>query len=160
MENFLLPQVNTSIALFTLSLVLRYFLSKSITTKYKSPKNSPPPQAGGAWPIIGHLHQLRGSQLPHMTLAAMADKHGPIFTLRLRIHRAVVVSNSEIAKECFTTHDVAVSSRPKFARFPTPRLQLCHVWVLPIWCILAWTAQDNLCGVSRLVEIKIQPPVS
>ncbi|PSS31381.1 Cytochrome P450 82A3 like [Actinidia chinensis var. chinensis] len=50
-----------------------------------------------------------------MTLAAMADKHGPIFTLHLGIHRAVVVSNSEIAKECFTTHDVAVSSRPKFA---------------------------------------------
>ncbi|PSS31383.1 Cytochrome P450 82A3 like [Actinidia chinensis var. chinensis] len=114
METFLLPQVNISIGLFTLSLVL-YYLSKSITSKYKSPKNRPPPQAGGAWPIIGHLHQLGGSQLPHMTLASMADKHGPIFSIRLGMKRAVVVSNSEIAKECFTTHDIAISSRPKFA---------------------------------------------
>ena len=114
METFLLPQVNISIGLFTLSLVL-YYLSKSITSKYKSPKNRPPPQAGGAWPIIGHLHQLGGSQLPHMTLASMADKHGPIFSICLGMKRAVVVSNSEIAKECFTTHDRAISSRPKYA---------------------------------------------
>ncbi|GMP81135.1 hypothetical protein CsSME_00035946 [Camellia sinensis var. sinensis] len=45
----------------------------------------------------------------------MADKHGPVFTIRLGLKRALVVSNWETAKECFTTNDIAVSSRPKFA---------------------------------------------
>ncbi|KAE9449583.1 hypothetical protein C3L33_18518, partial [Rhododendron williamsianum] len=43
----------------------------------------------------------------------MADKYGPIFTLRFGMHRAVVVSNSKIAKECFTTYGKALLSRPK-----------------------------------------------
>ncbi|THG15268.1 hypothetical protein TEA_029710 [Camellia sinensis var. sinensis] len=101
---------NTSIALaFASVLLLYYLLHRSKTSKAISP-----PEAGGAWPILGHLHLLGGSQLPHKTLASMSDKYGPIFTIRLGLHRAVVVSNWEIAKECFTTHDIAVSSRPKF----------------------------------------------
>ncbi|KAJ1436950.1 Cytochrome P450 [Sesbania bispinosa] len=43
----------------------------------------------------------------------MADKHGPIFTIRLGSQRAVVISNWKVAKECFTTNDLAVSSRPR-----------------------------------------------
>ncbi|CAL5383647.1 unnamed protein product [Camellia sinensis] len=101
---------NTSIALaFTSVLLLYYLLHRSKTSKAISP-----PEAGGAWPILGHLHLLGGSQLPHKTLPSMSDKYGPIFTIRLGLHRAVVVSNWEIAKECFTTHDIAVSSRPNF----------------------------------------------
>ncbi|KAL7262034.1 hypothetical protein ACSBR1_000423 [Camellia fascicularis] len=94
---------NTSIALaFTSVLLLCYLLHRSKTSKAISP-----PEAGGAWPILGHLHLLGGPQLPHKTLASMSDKYGPIFTIRLGLHRAVVVSNWEIAKECFTTHDIA-----------------------------------------------------
>lgn len=61
-----------------------------------------PPEAGGSWPVIGHLPLLAGHKLAHKVLGALADKHGPIFTIRLGLHRAVVVSNSEIAKECYT----------------------------------------------------------
>jgi hypothetical protein len=43
----------------------------------------------------------------------MADKYGSIFTIRLGIHQALIVSNWEIAKECFTTNDKAFASRPK-----------------------------------------------
>ncbi|KAK4484449.1 hypothetical protein RD792_007032 [Penstemon davidsonii] len=53
------------------------------------------------------------SKLPHITLADMADKYGPIFTIRLGVHQALVVSNVELVKEIFTRYDVAVSSRPK-----------------------------------------------
>ncbi|KAI3522061.1 hypothetical protein L1887_11539 [Cichorium endivia] len=76
-------------------------------------KNRKPPQAKGAWPIIGHLHLLGGPQLPHHVLGDMADKNGPIFTIKLGVHQALVVSDGAIAKDCFTTNDKAFASRPK-----------------------------------------------
>lgn len=71
------------------------------------------PEAAGAWPIIGHLHLLAGSQLPYKLLGSMADKFGPIFTIKLGVHRVLVVSNSEMAKECLTTNDRVFANRPK-----------------------------------------------
>ncbi|KAM7485739.1 hypothetical protein LguiA_001748 [Lonicera macranthoides] len=76
-------------------------------------KNNAPPQAGSAWPVIGHLHLLGGPQVPHKTLASMADKYGPIFTFKLGIHQVLVVSDSNLAKECLTTNDKAFANRPK-----------------------------------------------
>ncbi|GLT47051.1 hypothetical protein SLA2020_207730 [Shorea laevis] len=72
-----------------------------------------PPEAAGAWPIIGHLPQLAKPELPHVILGAMADKYGSIYSIRLGIRQAVVVSSWQIAKELFTTKDMAVASRPK-----------------------------------------------
>ena len=43
----------------------------------------------------------------------MADKYGPAFTIQLGFHRALLVSSWEMAKECFTTNDLAVTSRPQ-----------------------------------------------
>ncbi|KAK1408622.1 hypothetical protein QVD17_40552 [Tagetes erecta] len=83
---------------------------------YKTKKKVPTaPEASGAWPIIGHLSLLSGSSgLPHLALASMADRFGPIFTVRLGVRKVLVVSNREIAKEIFTTHDLIVSNRPKY----------------------------------------------
>ncbi|KAL2346360.1 hypothetical protein Fmac_000360 [Flemingia macrophylla] len=73
-----------------------------------------PPAAGGGWPLIGHLHLLGGSgEPPYITLGSLADKYGPIFSIRIGVHPAVVVSSWELAKECFTTLDIVVSTRPK-----------------------------------------------
>ncbi|KAG5230991.1 cytochrome P450 [Salix suchowensis] len=72
-----------------------------------------PPEAAGAWPLIGHLHLLGGSQPPHITLGNLAEKYGPIFTVKLGVHRTLIVSNSEMAKECLTTNDKAFATRPK-----------------------------------------------
>ena len=47
----------------------------------------------------------------------MADKYGPIFTLRLGVHKTLVVSNWEMAKQCFTVNDKAFASRPKSVAF-------------------------------------------
>ena len=76
-------------------------------------KKRVPPKAGGARPLIGHLHLLGGSKLPHITSGKMANKYGPIFTIWLGVHRTLVVSSWEIAKECFTTNDEAFANRPK-----------------------------------------------
>uniref|UniRef100_A0A7N0TC92 Cytochrome P450 n=1 Tax=Kalanchoe fedtschenkoi TaxID=63787 RepID=A0A7N0TC92_KALFE len=76
-------------------------------------RESPPPEAGQAWPLIGHLHTMARSNAPRKTLGAMADRYGPMFAIRLGFQRVVVVSNSKLAKECFAANDVAISSRPK-----------------------------------------------
>ncbi|KAI3759028.1 hypothetical protein L6452_06601 [Arctium lappa] len=108
-----LPSFPTIVAI-TFSVIAAAFLFYIVNGKRAKRGNKrEPPRANGAWPIIGHLHLLGGSNLPHKVLGDMADKHGPIFTIKLGIHQALVVSNSEIAKDCFTTNDKVLASRPK-----------------------------------------------
>ncbi|KAK8608669.1 hypothetical protein V6N13_024083 [Hibiscus sabdariffa] len=57
-------------------------------------------------------YRLGGQQLTHKTLGAMADKHGPVFSIRLGSNKVLVVSSWEMAKECFTVHDKVFSTRP------------------------------------------------
>ncbi|OWM80796.1 hypothetical protein CDL15_Pgr006826 [Punica granatum] len=71
------------------------------------------PDAGGSWPLLGHLHLLGGPLPPHLVLAQMADKYGPIFTISLGLRRVVVVNTWELAKDCLTTNDRAFANRPK-----------------------------------------------
>ncbi|XVF45852.1 hypothetical protein PTKIN_Ptkin02bG0240400 [Pterospermum kingtungense] len=72
-----------------------------------------PPEPAGALSFLGHLHLLKTNQLLHRTLADIADKCGPAFMIRIGIHQALVVSNWEVAKECFTTNDKVFPTRPK-----------------------------------------------
>ncbi|KAK6128748.1 hypothetical protein DH2020_037503 [Rehmannia glutinosa] len=77
-----------------------------------------PPEADGGWPLIGHLRLLSGvPDLPHIILSNMADDYGPVFTIRLGVHRALIVSSWEAAKDCFTTNDTIFFDRPKHAAF-------------------------------------------
>ncbi|KAF3792779.1 Cytochrome P450 82C4 [Nymphaea thermarum] len=73
-----------------------------------------PPEPGGAWPVVGHLRLLsRSTTTPlHRTLAALSEKHGPLFTLQLGQMSVLVVSSMDLAKECFTTNDRAFAGRP------------------------------------------------
>jgi cytochrome P450 len=110
MEFLLPPPITVLPSIFAVLLFLYYFHKKYTNTTNKRS----PPEAGGAWPLIGHLRLLAGTEPTHKVLGALADKHGPIFTIRLGVHRALVLSNSEIAKECFTgSNDKAFSNRPK-----------------------------------------------
>jgi hypothetical protein len=100
----------TILAFFLFLSFLLWILKRGQITARKTKL---PPEAGGAWPFIGHLHQLGGTKPTHITLGNMADKYGSIFTIRLGVHRALIVSSWEIAKECFTANDKAFASRPK-----------------------------------------------
>ncbi|KAL3531080.1 hypothetical protein ACH5RR_010402 [Cinchona calisaya] len=73
------------------------------------------PEPRGAWPLIGHLHLLGGKAPVARILGTMADKYGPIFSLRLGSRGAVVVSSWEMVKECFTTNDKNFATRPSMA---------------------------------------------
>lgn len=105
-----------AVTLLASSFVVLFFLYKQFFSAKRQNKCRSVPEAGGAWPIIGHLHLLSGSesdQLPHKILGRMADKYGPIFGMKLGVHQVVVVSDPKLAKECFTTNDLALANRPK-----------------------------------------------
>ncbi|KAL4583644.1 hypothetical protein LXL04_008225 [Taraxacum kok-saghyz] len=105
-------QQNYTLLAGTLAII---FIILVLTLVPKPAKYRAPPEAGGAWPIVGHVNLFTdSSNLPHRALAAMAAKYGPIFTVRLGIHKVLVVHSWQIAKEIFTIHDQIISNRPKY----------------------------------------------
>ncbi|WVZ14722.1 hypothetical protein V8G54_012288 [Vigna mungo] len=99
-------------AIVLVSLILSCFFFCRL---FKFSQGKEAPRVAGAWPILGHLPLLNASKAPHRTLGALADKYGPIFTIQLGSINTLVINNWETAKECFTTNDTVVSSRPKLA---------------------------------------------
>ncbi|MED6218269.1 hypothetical protein PIB30_025191 [Stylosanthes scabra] len=99
--------------LFLILLIPLLFLLKTSKAGRRRRGLKEPPLAAGAWPIFGHLWIFRSSQPPQKTLGAMADKYGAIFRIKIGSKRAVVINDWKTAKECFTTNDIAVSSRPR-----------------------------------------------
>ncbi|KAI3840924.1 hypothetical protein MKW92_031327 [Papaver armeniacum] len=102
--------------LLTLSPVIIYYEQKKrgLRRNRTAITTTPLPEASGAWPVIGHLLLfMNENDLNHVTLGHMADKYGPIFSLRFGSHRTLVVSSWEMVKECFTgTNDKLFSNRP------------------------------------------------
>ncbi|XP_040377469.1 cytochrome P450 81Q32-like [Oryza brachyantha] len=70
------------------------------------------PPGPPAVPVLGHLHLVKKPM--HVTMSRLAERYGPVFSLRLGSRRAVVVSSPECARECFTEHDVTFANRPRF----------------------------------------------
>ncbi|KAE8681799.1 ER lumen protein retaining receptor family protein isoform 1 [Hibiscus syriacus] len=70
------------------------------------------PEPSGALPFIGHLHLLHTQRTGARTLAAIADKYGPVFTIRLGRFRALIISSREAVRDCFTVNDRVFANRP------------------------------------------------
>ncbi|CAL1361665.1 unnamed protein product [Linum trigynum] len=110
MELLFSALITTTIALF---LFLTFGPRPLNRTKSSSPPPPLPPEPSGGFPIVGHLLQFISSkQTMARDFADMADRHGPIFTIRLGVHRCVVVSDPKTVQECFTANDRALASRP------------------------------------------------
>ncbi|KAB5519057.1 hypothetical protein DKX38_023376 [Salix brachista] len=100
---------------FFLGLALLCILRRILSASHKRNKFLPPPEPSGAWPLIGHMRILN-SQIPiFRALGDLADKHGPVFSIRLGMRRTLVISSWESVKECFKTNDRKFLDRPSFA---------------------------------------------
>ncbi|CAI0429135.1 unnamed protein product [Linum tenue] len=101
-----IPYYLLLLPLFFLSLT--YLALKSTNSGRRKLPPSPP------WglPIFGHSGFMKPPI--HRILHALAQRHGPIFSLRLGTRPAVVVSSAALAEECFTKNDVAFANRPRF----------------------------------------------
>lgn len=76
-------------------------------------KKNLPPQASGAWSILGHLPLFFKHRNRNKILNGMTDKYGPIYAIKIGVKPAIVVISWELAKECLTTNDKAFANRPK-----------------------------------------------
>ncbi|KAH9330385.1 hypothetical protein KI387_002493, partial [Taxus chinensis] len=75
------------------------------------------PPGPKALPIIGHFHLLTDTTKPlHQILSSLSAKYGPIMNLRFGSRPVLVVSSSELAKQCYSTNDLAFASRPQLAQ--------------------------------------------
>ncbi|KAK1398094.1 Cytochrome P450, family 82, subfamily C, polypeptide 4 [Heracleum sosnowskyi] len=92
------------------ALLLFYSLWSSRTSDYEKIQA---PKPKGAWPILGHLPLLGGTDPVFKILGAMADKYGPVFRIQLGLHHALVVSSKEAVTQIFTTNDLIFMTRPK-----------------------------------------------
>ncbi|KAJ4845872.1 hypothetical protein Tsubulata_038404, partial [Turnera subulata] len=93
----------------SLSLIL-IFIGLRIYISNQRHKGLPPSPL--ALPIVGHLHLLKPFPL-HRSLYSLAQKYGPIISLRFGSRLVVVVSSLPAVEECFTKNDIIFANRPK-----------------------------------------------
>ncbi|KAK9145499.1 hypothetical protein Sjap_005402 [Stephania japonica] len=120
MESYMLLAQAIATAVVTFLLYELWCLRKKVRKLTKSPSlNSKvvvnkkyAPEPPGAWPIIGHLPLLVSAKQPHRAFAALAEKYGPAFMLRMGMSPMLIVSSREVAKECYTAKDHVFATRP------------------------------------------------
>nr|AAG49298.1 putative flavonoid 3'-hydroxylase [Callistephus chinensis] len=74
----------------------------------RNPNRLPPGPT--PWPIVGNLPHL--GMIPHHSLAALAQKYGPLMHLRLGFVDVVVAASASVAAQFLKTHDANFASRP------------------------------------------------
>src|SRR4051812_23840994 len=93
---------------YLLFTTLVFILIKLTTIRTSKPKLPPGPRK---LPVIGNLHNLLRSGLPHHALSDLARIYGPIMHLKLGEVSTVVVTSREVTQEMLKTHDRNFSSR-------------------------------------------------
>ncbi|KAG5558524.1 hypothetical protein RHGRI_008457 [Rhododendron griersonianum] len=84
-----------------------------LLTHHRTPTRKQPPLPPGPtpWPVVGNLFQLSRKTPLHISLANLAQVHGPLMLLKMGSHRLIVGSSSAAAREILNTHDRILSGR-------------------------------------------------
>ncbi|KAH9297191.1 hypothetical protein KI387_028873 [Taxus chinensis] len=115
-------------------------------------KNPPGPRA---LPIIGHFHLLIDKKKPfHRILDSLSKVYGPIMHLRFGSHPVLIISCSELAKECFTVNDLSFASRPQLAQGEHLGYNFSFMGWAPYG--LYWRTTRKICALELLSSKQIQ----
>ncbi|XP_071742250.1 cytochrome P450 76T24-like [Rutidosis leptorrhynchoides] len=93
----------------TLFLLISRLLTFIYVTTISGRRNSRLPPGPYPYPIIGNLLSI--GDKPHISLAKLSKRYGPLMSLKLGTKTTIVVSSPDIAKQFFHTHDLSFSSR-------------------------------------------------
>lgn len=137
--------------------LLFYSLCSSRPNNHDYEKKIQAPKPDGAWPILGHLPLIAGTDTAFRILADMADKYGPVFRIQLGLHNALVVSSKEAVMQIFTTNDANFLTRPKslalkYMGYNGALFALAPYG--PLWREMRKTSTSHLLSQSRLEQLK------
>ncbi|RCV42751.1 hypothetical protein SETIT_9G241100v2 [Setaria italica] len=117
------------------------------------PKLNLPP---GPWtlPVIGSIHHLIANPLIYRTLRGLAQKHGPLMTLRLGEVPVLVVSSPEAAREVLKTHDTTFADRFTNATAAAISYNATDVALSPYG--ERWRQLRKICVLELLSAVRVQ----
>ncbi|KAH9312145.1 hypothetical protein KI387_027180, partial [Taxus chinensis] len=113
------------------------------------------PPGPRALPIIGHFHLMTDNTKPiHQIISSLSAKYGPIMHLRFGSRSVLVISSSELAKQCYSTNDLAFASRPQLAQGK----HLGYNYYLLAWAPYGayWRNVRKICVLELLSSKRIQ----
>ncbi|PSR93413.1 (S)-N-methylcoclaurine 3'-hydroxylase [Actinidia chinensis var. chinensis] len=102
------PILETNLFFPLIALSLLYLIISKLTTSSK--KGSPLPPGPRPWPIVGNIFQL-GKSPVHISLANLAQVHGPLMLVKFGTRPIIVGSSPAAAREILQIHDRALSGR-------------------------------------------------
>ncbi|GLJ29512.1 hypothetical protein SUGI_0581780 [Cryptomeria japonica] len=97
------------LTVLALALTILFLIANQL--RNRNNKQFKPPQPP-SWPIIGHLHLFNKNRQLHRVLCSLSHHHGPIMLLQLGCRPVLVISSSQLAKECLSVNDRVFASRP------------------------------------------------
>ncbi|GLJ19658.1 hypothetical protein SUGI_0356070 [Cryptomeria japonica] len=101
-----------SIIVLAVTVAALLLIANSLRSRKNKTVEAKPPHPP-LWPILGHIPLLSRSKQPiHRLLSSLSQRYGPIMHLQLGFRPVLVISSSDLAKECLTTNDKAFASRP------------------------------------------------
>ncbi|KAJ9131524.1 hypothetical protein P3X46_035179 [Hevea brasiliensis] len=84
--------------------IFLYLCFLNLRTSHRLPPGPKP------WPLVGNLPHL--GHKPHHSMAALAQKYGPLMHLRMGLVDVVVAASASVAAQFLKAHDANFSSRP------------------------------------------------
>lgn len=92
------------------SFLLFIFMVLKVSKKNKAKPKSPPGPM--KLPIIGNIHQLAGTDLPHHPITELAKTYGPMMSIQLGQISSVVFTSVEGAREVLRSQGELFAERP------------------------------------------------